>query len=298
MKATIAICTYNRANDLELAIRSGLDQDFDPAAFEIIVVDNRSTDHTAELVGKFSESHPSQVRYIYEENLGLSYARNRAMSEARGEYILFLDDDAIASKQWIKGLLDVFESDPLVGVVGGRIDPIWEGGEPDWLPDEYKTLYTILDYSDRLTEMKAPAIPFGANVAFRLSMFKEFKPFRVDLGRVGTNLLSNEESELIGRLRQKYTVYYTPNAPVKHKIAKDRSTKKWFLRRIYWQGVSDAIRSEKKTNVFVKSNVKIALAGVALLFSFFNVRSRVKLMVKILYGNGAIAGVLRSYKGA
>lgn len=271
MKVTVAICTHNRAKDTGEAIESVLAQSFAPEQIETVVIDNRSTDNTAEVVGKLAELHGSRVRYIHESKLGLSVARNRAIREAKGEFILFLDDDALASRHWVQHIVDVFESDAAIGCVGGKIDPIWEAAEPDWIPEEHRSVFTILDYASGITEMPAPAIPYGANVAFRASVFQHYKPFREDLGRVGTNLLSSEESELIARIRERYKVFYTPLASVQHKIAKERTTKKWFLKRIFWQGVSDAVkRQDRSLFAIVKHVIRMVQAiGSSLLTIFF-----------------------------
>ncbi|MGO4373410.1 glycosyltransferase [Paenibacillus sp. MCAF20] len=226
MKATIAICTHNRAEDVREALLSLLRQNFTDA-FEVIVVDNRSTDNTKQVVQEINQMTNIPIIYVYEERLGLSVARNRAIRESKGEYVLFLDDDAVASKEWISGIVSLFETDPRIGCVGGRIEPAWEVAEPTWLLPENRTLYTILDYSQEIVEMQKPAIPFGANVAFRKSVFHSLKPFREDLGRVGSNLLSSEEAELIDRIRSKYTVYYTPHAWVRHKIQLREKGEKW-----------------------------------------------------------------------
>ena len=243
MKATVAICTHNRAADLKEALLSLLQQSF-MGDFEVIVVDNRSTDHTKQVVQDFQKMVDIPIRYLFEERLGLSVARNRAIRESRGEFVLFLDDDAVASEDWLRGIVALFELDPQIGCVGGKIEPAWEGSAPLWLLPENRTLYTILDYADEITEMQKPAIPFGANVAFRKSVFETTETFREDLGRVGSNLLSSEEAELIERIRARYTVYYTPHASVLHKIPRSRISRKWLLRRIYWQGVSSAVSSK------------------------------------------------------
>ncbi|AJY75714.1 glycosyltransferase [Paenibacillus beijingensis] len=294
MKVTVAICTHNRAQDLGEAIQSGLDQPFGDGELEVIVIDNKSTDNTAQLVSAMQKTAGARLRYIMEPKLGLSVARNRAIKEARGEYILFLDDDAVASPQWARQIADIFESDPLIGCVGGKIDPIWQGEEPQWIPEEHRGVYTILDFSQHVTEMKPPNIPYGANVAFRKSVFKEMQPFREDLGRVGTNLLSSEESELIARLRQKYKVYYSPYASVQHKIAKERATKKWFLRRIFWQGVGDAVRAQDRSVLKIaKHSIRLLQALVTALLSIYNLRKLTRQLVNISYRNGSIVGILR-----
>jgi glycosyltransferase involved in cell wall biosynthesis len=297
MKVTVAICTHNRAKDTGEAIESILTQNFDKKEIEIIVVDNRSTDHTAQVVNDLSRRHGPRVRYILEDKLGLSVARNTAIREANGEFILFLDDDALASSHWVRHIVDVFERDPAIGCVGGKIDPIWETEEPDWIPEEYRAVFTILDYSNGVKEMPSPSIPYGANVAFRMSVFNHIKPFREDLGRVGTNLLSSEESELIARLREKYKVYYTSYASVRHKISKERTTKKWFLKRIFWQGVSDAVKRQDKSVVAVaKHTVRMMQAVGSLLFTIFQDKKFIRQIVKICYRNGSLVGILR-YNG-
>lgn len=294
MKVTVAICTHNRAKDTGEAIESVLAQSFDKEEIEIVVIDNRSTDNTAEVVLNLRELHGRRIRYFLEKKLGLSVARNRAIQEAYGEYILFLDDDALASYDWIQRIVDVFESDSSIGCVGGKIDPIWETEEPNWIPEEHRAVFTILDYSNRIVEMPAPAIPYGANVAFRMIVFRQIKPFREDLGRVGSNLLSSEESELIARLREKYKVFYTPFAPVQHKIAKERTTKTWFLKRIYWQGVSDAVKRKDKSVVSIlKHSIRLLQAVGTSLLSIFHFKRFIGQVVKICYRNGSLVGILR-----
>ncbi|WP_424767439.1 glycosyltransferase [Paenibacillus sp. sgz302251] len=297
MKVTVAICTHNRAKDTEEAVESVLVQNYSKEEIEIIVVDNRSTDDTAFVVKDLQLLHGPRLRYIFENKLGLSNARNRAIREARGEYILFLDDDAIASRDWVSNIVDVFAMGADIGCVGGRIDPVWEAAEPDWIPEEHRSVFTILDYASRVTEMPAPAIPYGANVAFRTNLFRHMKPFREDLGRVGKNLLSSEESELIARMRETSKVYYTPHAAVKHKITKERTTKKWFLKRIFWQGVSDAVKRQDKSVLAVaKHTIRLLQAVGASLLSIFHFKRFIRQIVNICYRNGSIVGILR-YNG-
>ncbi|MBO7744920.1 glycosyltransferase family 2 protein [Paenibacillus sp. MWE-103] len=295
MKASIAICTHNRAADVKEALVSLMEQNFD-GPFEVIVIDNRSTDNTREVVEEFRKMVDIPVLYVYEERLGLSVARNRAIREAKGEYILFLDDDAVASPDWIRCIVALFELDKRIGVAGGKIEPAWEGSEPEWLPEENRTLYTILDYADEIVEMKKPHIPFGANVAFRMSVFGETAPFREDLGRVGSNLLSSEESELIERIREKYTVFYTPHASVLHKIPRSRISRKWLLRRIYWQGVSRAVSSNKKSGLVVHSLVRLPVFAVLTIVFAYDKRKIFRNVSKLFYNNGLLRGVLKLHQ--
>ncbi len=294
MKASIAICTHNRAADLREALLSLAQQKFQES-FEVIVVDNRSTDRTKQVTLEVQSLMQAPVRYVYEERLGLSVARNRAIREAKGEYILFLDDDAAASTDWIGEIVRLFDRDAQVGCVGGKIEPVWEGGAPAWLPQENRTLYSILDYADEIKEMQAPDIPFGANMALRVSLFQGMAAFREDLGRIGNNLLSSEESELIARVRAHgWKVIYTPHALVLHKIPRSRISRKWLLRRIYWQGVSKAIASNGKAADIAKSLLKM-LAFLLLAIVFLYDKRRIfRQISRMTYHHGLLRGLLRA----
>lgn len=295
MRASVAICTHNRGSDTMQAIESLLKGDADAASYEILVIDNCSTDHTKVLFE--SMDFPAHVRYVYESRLGLSFARNRAIEEAEGEIVMFLDDDALASTSWIREVVKIFDMDAAIGCVGGKITPIWEGGKPDWIPDDFVSMYSILDFSNEIVEMSDPHIPFGANVSFRKSIFKEIKPFRTDLGRIGKNLLSGEETDLIGRVRAKYKIYYNPYAAVEHKISKSRLNRRWLLRRVYWQGISDAALQQKNSSGIFKHLLVIILACVYIIVSMTNVKKVTKGLAKIVYRNGSIVGTFRKSKG-
>jgi len=294
MKASIAICTHNRAADLREALLSLAQQKFQEP-FEVIVVDNRSTDRTKQVTLEHQTLMQAPVRYVYEERLGLSVARNRAIREAEGEYILFLDDDAAASADWIGELAGLFDRDPQVGCAGGKIEPVWEGAAPAWLPPENRTLYSILDYADEIREMPAPHIPFGANMAFRKSIFDDMAAFREDLGRVGNNLLSHEEAELIGRIRARgFKVLYTPYASVLHKIPRSRISRKWLLRRIYWQGVSKAVASKGKAGDIVKSLLKMSVFLLLAIVFMYDKRRIFRQISRMTYHHGLLRGLLRA----
>ena len=295
MKATVAICTHNRAADVKEALLSLLQQSFN-GSYEVIVVDNRSTDHTERPFRNSRRWSISRLFIFTEERLGLSVARNRAIREASGEYVLFLDDDAIASKEWIGGIVALFDRDSRIGCVGGKIEPAWEGTAPQWLPAENRTLYTILDYSDEIVEMRKPAIPFGANVAFRKSVFDSMEAFREDLGRVGSNLLSSEEAELIERIRARYTVFTRLTLRCCIRFPGSRISRKWLLRRIYWQGVSSAVSSKKKAGILMKSLVKMPLFALLTVVFAYDKRKSFRNISKISYSNGQLRGVLKMYQ--
>src|SRR5713226_9622239 len=118
---SVVICTRNRAQLLERALASVADQEFARTDYEILVVDNGSTDRTQEVVKQFPDA-----RYLYEGEAGLCIARNAGWREAKGRYVAFFDDDATALPGWLAAIRDGFASaSPLVGIVGGPVRPIW-----------------------------------------------------------------------------------------------------------------------------------------------------------------------------
>lgn len=241
--ASVIICTYNRCDLLAASIKSIQAQQFPSELFEIIIVDNNSTDHTRELVENLSNSSPVAIRYVFEERQGLSYARNAAIDFSNGKIILFTDDDIEADPCWVKEIVTAFD-DPKVACAGGPIRPIWPFEKPSWINTVWLTEpLSISEFvAAKETGYFSGHYPFGANIAFRKEVCKKFGGFTVTLGRQAGNLMSNEEIELCQKIEaQGDVIRFTPKAVVHHKIAPERLTKQWFYHRFYWQGRSDAL---------------------------------------------------------
>jgi glycosyltransferase involved in cell wall biosynthesis len=246
MKASVIICTYNRSKLLLDTLVSLKNQDFPRDIFEIIVVDNNSTDNTKELVLKLAPAFPIQIKYIYEEKQGLSFARNTGITHAHGQIIAFTDDDVEAEKTWLKSLVSVFQSPDVYGA-GGPIRAIWPCELPSWLTDYWQRYLTINEFPEahKMGEFKSPFdYPWGANMAFHKKVFDTIGIFPTNLGRVGSLLLSNEELELYSRIEaQGKRIVFAPGAIIYHKIPCERMTKQWFYKRTYYQGRSEAMLS-------------------------------------------------------
>jgi glycosyltransferase involved in cell wall biosynthesis len=220
-----------------------MDQAFPKDAFEVIVVDNNSTDNTRQTVNALSVSTPVAMRYVFEGRQGLSFARNRGFIESVGEIVLFSDDDIDADRNWLRGMVEAFESSDVVAA-GGPIKPLWEADRPAWLPDRMLDYLGVSNFSsaEQKGEFIAPNAPFGVNMAFRREVLQQFGMFPTALGRIGNRLLSNEEIELFQRIQASgLKIHFAANAVIRHKIDPRRLTKKWFYRRHYWQGRSDAV---------------------------------------------------------
>jgi glycosyltransferase involved in cell wall biosynthesis len=242
---SVIICTRNRAARLELALQSiAKQQNIDTSNYEVVVVDNASTDSTRHLVESWMGT--LNLRYFLESKIGLSSARNTGLAKAQGHYVAYLDDDAIASEGWLAQVPIAFDcGGPDVACVGGKIIPIWGAwGEPkpNWLPEQLTAYVGALDYSSIPRRFASPAGPHGGNVVFRREVLLQIGGFSTQLGRREGTLLSNEELLVFRRLRAlNFGIYYDPRLCVYHYIDPGRLTKEWFRRRAYWQGVSNAI---------------------------------------------------------
>ena len=240
MKISAIICTHNGQKVLEKAIQSLIDQTLDKKDYEILVVDNASTDSTCEIVRQYEDQE--NLRYIFEPNLGLSNARNTGWKEAVGEFVAYLDDDAIACPEWLERILHAFRTVTEAGAVGGRTNPIWEAPRPLWLPDNMLESLSIINWSDVPIFLNDQQWLVGANISLPKKLLKEIGGFSSELGRKGNCLLSNEENLLIRKIREKgLKIFYHPQILVHHLVPANRLKKGWFIRRYFWQGISDAI---------------------------------------------------------
>ncbi|MEM9163024.1 MAG: glycosyltransferase [Cyanobacteria bacterium P01_F01_bin.4] len=242
------ICTHNRDQYLGAAIDSLLNQTFEQSGkYEVIVVDNASTDKTAQVV-QARLPHP-RLTYIYESTLGLSVARNTGAQAAKGQILAYLDDDAEASPHWLAALYQVYEADPTVAIAGGKVTLLWPQGitqPPRWLSDELASGLGAYDLGDELRVIQQPNLtPRGLNYSMRKPFLESVGGFDASLGRVGKNLLSNEELHMTQlALKQGLKVLYVPNALAAHNVTPARLKPAWFLSRSWWQGISECYREQ------------------------------------------------------
>ncbi len=241
-RISVVICTYNRAPYLSKALQSLVAQSLPRECFEILVVDNVSTDNTRQVVLE-EFSHVQNLRYVYEPVQGANQARNTGRRESRGAYIAYMDDDVIVSPQWLETILNTFEhTKPQPGCIGGKIEPIWESPRPPWLPNKLVPFLAMLDLSEEPIILNDQQWLMSANMAFPKRVLEEMNGFEVYMGRIGNKLLSMDENLLQQRLRSSgYTLLYNPRMAVRHHVPQSRLTKKWFLRRMYWEGISLAV---------------------------------------------------------
>jgi glycosyltransferase involved in cell wall biosynthesis len=238
------ICTHNREQYLGAAIDSLLEQDF--SSYEVIVVDNASSDRTREIVAA-RLSNP-RLSYVYEPITGLSVARNTGAKEARAPILAYLDDDAVATASWLKVIYETYERNEKLAIAGGKVTLLWPDGitSPSWLSPGLAGNLGAYDLGDEIVYIKNPGLtPRGLNYSIRRTFLEQVGGFDVNLGRVGKNLLSNEELHMTElALKRGWQVAYLPDALVAHNVAPERIERRWFLNRGWWQGISECYREQ------------------------------------------------------
>ncbi|GJG86413.1 hypothetical protein tb265_15940 [Gemmatimonadetes bacterium T265] len=231
---SVAVCTWNRAAFLRRTLESHVAQHV-PAGlrWELIVVDNHSTDDTARVLDAYTDRLP--LRRVFETRLGLSHARNAAVAAARGAYVVWTDDDVFVGRDWLAGYAEAVRRHPDAALFGGPIRPRFEPDPPSWLvralPDVGHAL-ALLDLGPAPVPLGGEQIPFGANYVVRADEQRRH-PYSPRLGRVGTGMGGGEETAVVRAILDAgATGWWVPNAPVEHLICADRQTLA-YLRSFY-----------------------------------------------------------------
>jgi glycosyltransferase involved in cell wall biosynthesis len=198
--------------------------------WQVLVVDNNSSDQTRSVVERYSHQYPTRFCYIFEQRQGKSYALNAGIEAARGDVLAFVDDDVKVAPDWLHNLTSALRSTEFAGV-GGRILP--EAGfiPPHWMDTRGRYglgPLAIFDLGLEAGELKES--PFGTNMAFRKEIFLRYGDFRTDLGPQPGNEIRNEDAEFGERvLAAGERLWYQPSAVVYHTIPRERVRKGYFL---------------------------------------------------------------------
>lgn len=250
------ICTRNRSDYLRKAIKSLADQTLPINCYEILVVDNASTDHTQQVV--FQEfASVNNVRYLYEPIVGIARARNKGWAEAIGKYVCYLDDDEIASRDWLEKITEAFKAaGPRLCLIGGRIDPIWESRRPPWLSKKIECYVSIINHADSVMFLNLSGFYVsGGNMAIPRTLLKEVGGFNHKFSR-GEDTFLQMDLMLRG-----YECFYHPDILVKHHIRQYRMTKRYFVRLAFASGVLRAMMIMCLKSVPVSERLKRAAAA-------------------------------------
>lgn len=246
MDVSVVICTYNRCQSLRDTLDSLMVQEeVSWMTWEILVVDNYSEDETAQAVKDYQSRNGHLVRYVFERNQGVAYARNTGVRHAKGGIVAFLDDDVLASPHWLGSLWRCFQETG-ADAVGGQIERKWIGQMPEWYSEELGGCLIHQEFGpNRVRWTSERKHMVTANMAFRHNVFERFGYFREELGRRGAQLVGGEDRELYRRLiQQGGVVIYEPAARVWHKVEVSRLDQKYF--RDWFAGAGKTLGHEIK----------------------------------------------------
>jgi glucosyl-dolichyl phosphate glucuronosyltransferase len=244
MFLSVIVCTYNRHQTLRKTLDSiAASRVPSSVGWEILVVDNNSTDCTREVVADYCRLYPLRFRYLRESRQGLSIARNAGVRESRGDILAFTDDDVTVDPGWLWSLTAALDTGEWAGA-GGRIIPVWGQPLPRWLSPSMPDMSgPFVAFDLGLLPIPLTQSPFGANMAFRRDVFNKYGGFRIDLGRCGDSLRTGEDVEFGGRLlKAGERLRYEPSAVVHHPVSGDRLRKKYLLSWFFGKGCSDLMR--------------------------------------------------------
>lgn len=231
-QVTVAIPTYRRAALLRQTLAGLAAQDFPADRLEVLVIDNNSPDDTREVVAAFAGSRPAP-RHVPEPRQGLDHARNRALAEARGDILIFGDDDILVRPDWVSRLAAPLLADATtrrLGAVGGEVIPVFPEGLPDWV----RPWHAPLAFRPDTGPLPDHQCPMGANLAFPRWVFERIGPFHAGLDRSAGNYFSGGDSEMIRRIRQAgLEVWFCPEAAVRHQLPASRTTFRYAARHAF-----------------------------------------------------------------
>jgi glucosyl-dolichyl phosphate glucuronosyltransferase len=237
VRLSAVVCTHDRPDDLARCLEAFAMLE-DPV--EVIVVDSASTLPCRGLVEGYAASI-ADLTYLREDTPGLSRARNSGLERATGEIVAFVDDDAAPRPDWARRIVEPFV-DPAVGCVGGACHAVFHECErPRWLSDRLLQFAGITRFDSAREARSSAEWPFGANIAFRRDALSAAGGFLDHLGRMGTMLLSGEESAAIAAVRDGgWRIVLHPDAAVDHAVPRSRCVSRYYWRRLWWAGVTRA----------------------------------------------------------
>lgn len=236
--ATVVVCAFSsaRLEQTVACIESVLRQEPPPAQTVVVV------DHNDALLADLRARLPDAVEIVANPDArGLSSARNTAIARSRGDYIVFIDDDAVAHDQWLARLLFAFR-DPTVIGAGGHARPLWAQPPPSWFPPEF--LWVVGCSYTGLPETGTVRNPLGCNMAFRADVFRTAGMFNPAIGRLGSLPLGCEETELCIRATRvvpNAAIVLVAGAEIDHHVPSSRATVSYLLRRCFFEGISKAL---------------------------------------------------------
>lgn len=233
---SVIVCTHNRADLLLDLLETLCKQTLAPTEYEVLVIDNASTDQTRAVTATFTQRYP-HIHYCYEERVGLSHARNRGWQEAKGDYVAYIDDDCKAPPEWLAVAQEIIETVAPVEF-GGPHYPFYNTAKPHWWRDTYDHSHRH-DYGRAAGYLEPSMDLIGNNLFFQRAIFAQIGGFDPNLGVTGKTLRYGEETDLHFRLCRRdphHCAYYDPRLLVYHLVRPEKLSLWWQLHSTFMHG--------------------------------------------------------------
>lgn len=301
IKLSVIIPTRNRAELLSDALISIKNQTIDQSLFEIIICDNNSTDKTAEIAKSFAGKFQN-FKYIKTIEPGLHVGRNKGFQEARGDILVYADDDIEAFPEWLYTINEIFNNEDVV-LVGGKNLPKWEIDPPEWASEMWKPdkdsnrrsgYFSIIDLGDKIKEI-SPYDVFGCNFSIRKKIIAKTKGFHPDgMPQEIIEYRGDGETAISDYIEKMgYKTIYHPKASIYHLVSKERLTVDYLRKRAFNQGVSNSYTDVRnsKNKAFKKPNSMLKML-LGRMLSFFRNKAKIE---DNIYQKAIAAGYAEGY---
>src|SRR3989338_913814 len=300
---SVIICTRNRCESLKETLESLLRQEHTgQCVYEVIVVDNNSTDRTKETLDAFVHKFNGRLRHVFEPSTGISFARNKGIREAGGTIVAFTDDDCVIDPQWIHAIHTCARETDF-DALGGKILPVYPPDTPPWIQANADLLcgpIVFHDYGDETNLYQKPMIEMaGANMVFRRAIFDDCGLFRTDLG-AGQGTMG-EDTEFFKRIIQKTKkIYYCGDVVVRHPVdlrrLKLRSIAQWNMALARYRFIVDENGKVNEDLAYCCGVPcylirQVAETALSLPFKIFNRREFLKVWIKLSLKLGTISEI-------
>ena len=249
LEISVVICTYNRSAYISDAMNSLYQQTLARDRYEVIVVNNNSTDNTRQVCASFMQSHSDAQFYYYNEiQQGSSFARNTGARHAASPLLCFMDDDAVADTDYLERIVHFFEEHPNAGGLGGRIIPKYIPSKPEWMSHYVSSLVGHFHYSDAATIFAPNKYPLESNMIICKKDFDEIGGFNTALPGVKGDLrIGGEGKDFFLRLKALgRTIYYDPEIRVQHVVETAKLTSEYLYRVASGIGRGERVRMKEK----------------------------------------------------
>jgi glycosyltransferase involved in cell wall biosynthesis len=249
MNLNVIIATHNRSDLLNDCLQSILLATRPPnLQIKIVVVDNRSTDNTKEVVQRYVESREIPVQYIFAERPGKAAALNDALAQTNGELIGLIDDDEQLERSWFEVVEREFSSDHQLDFIGGQYHPNWESPAPDWVSKHFRGAIGIVLNPVRVAfSPDFPGILMGGNAVIRRSTLNKVLPYPEHLGKIGKKIRSGEDEVIYHRLLALGARgMNVPELIIYHWIPTERLTKTYYRKWVIGRGISGGLQLRER----------------------------------------------------